>query len=119
MIRNKLWAAAISGFILCGPGAAQLITVEGQPDVPTEVVLYGDLDLASDAGRSTLNSRVRGAAKRLCLHNGTEPIGMKAARQLCFDNAVADADKQVAFAVTGYGSKPAAGRGGIVVAVRK
>lgn len=36
-------------------------------NIPTERVFIGDLNLASAAGEKTLNSRVRGAVRRVCV----------------------------------------------------
>lgn len=124
MIRMKLAGAGLSAligaFALCGAAAAQpTYIVEGQADLPRILVGYGDLNLASDEGVEALNARVRGAAKRLCIANGTVPLPVAMAGRQCLRHALDDAGAQIASAVTDYGTTRFARRGGIEVALRK
>lgn len=53
-------------------GQDKPVVVYGEPheDIRTERVSYADLDLSQRAGQGTLNRRVSGAVKRVCLHDG-------------------------------------------------
>lgn len=75
------------------------ITVEADLSRPVEYVGYADIDLASESGLALLRGRVRGAAKRLCIHNGTQPLKLVMDGRACFAEAITGAEEQIGEAV--------------------
>lgn len=70
LLRTCAMASLAAGVMLgmSEPALADEVTVTGiaEPDVLSERVFYGDLDLASERGAKALNYRVSGAVKRVC-----------------------------------------------------
>lgn len=85
------------------PAAAQ--------DRPQELVHYGDLDLTTDAGQSTLDKRIGGAVKRVCSRAGYSSSEILLWNQ-CRRETRADANAQMHVAI----AKAGAGRTGIAAA---
>lgn len=71
------------------------ITVQADPERVTTWVSYGDLNMSSPAGLDTLRSRVRGAAERICIHDGVEPLKFEMDGRRCYREAVAGAETQI------------------------
>lgn len=88
MIKTALFAAAaaIATVATAAPALAK--------DVP---VFYGDLDLASSEGQTTLSHRIHRAAKQACDFNAEGRVPSQAA-MTCFKQAKASAQTQVAAA---------------------
>ncbi len=91
-------------------GLAALATIalsSGAPvaaDSPRqERVAYGDLDLTSDAGQTTLDKRIRAAVKRVC-----SPVGNSASEALewsrCKRQSLAGANAQMEVAIARAGA---------------
>jgi UrcA family protein len=85
-------AAALAACLLAGTlGVAQ--AAPAPSDVPTVVVSYNDLDLASAAGVSTLYKRISLAARDVCPSEGvmqlTQVAHARACRQAAIERAVA------------------------------
>ncbi len=97
--------------------AAPPIVVEGQQQ-PTATVSYADLDLGTAAGRARLDSRIRRAAKHLCLDEGVRDLADRLEQKSCLNFAVASARPQIEQAVVMAGRSPLPGRKMIVVAAR-
>jgi UrcA family protein len=89
--RNTLgaFAALVLGTIFVGAatGPAHAATVT---PTTSQVVFYGDLNLASPAGRAAYDARVLGAAKSVCA-TGLDSVAARAAETQCISNAVATA----------------------------
>ncbi|HVM39112.1 MAG TPA: UrcA family protein [Sphingomicrobium sp.] len=69
---------------------AQEITVTNDrfsEQVPSERVFFGDLNLASVAGENTLNSRVRGAVRRVCQAHSGDALPHMACRSFAWRGA--------------------------------
>ncbi len=87
-----------------------------RPDLQTKYVYYNDLNLASGAGVERLESRVRSAARSICLSNGLRPLDVLMSERKCFKDAVDGAEPQIAAAVRrSSGSLIAAGATAVVV----
>ena len=97
--------------------AAPPIVVEGEAQ-PTATVSYADLDLGTAAGRSRLDSRIRRAAKHLCLDEGVRDLADRLDQKSCLNFAVASARPQIEQAVVMAGRSPLSGSKTIVVAAR-
>jgi UrcA family protein len=85
-------AAGLFALICVASGAA----LAAEPSQPlTKIVHYGDLNLDSEQGAKVLYARLRGAARDVCIP--LESVGMTHQRlwQNCFDNAVANAVRQI------------------------
>ena len=59
-----------------------------------ERVSFGDLDLLGDAGKATLQRRIRAAARRLCNTPGVLPLAAKVSEVRCNRTAIARASAQ-------------------------
>jgi UrcA family protein len=57
---------------------------------PTEQVTYSDLNLATAAGQSALERRIRGAAGRVCDFGGTQELEAFSASYRCYRTALSD-----------------------------
>lgn len=67
-IRTLLIPVAAIALGAAGVANAQVVVVADA--LPTERVPYGDLNLASDSGKSALENRIRRAAKKVCIWPG-------------------------------------------------
>lgn len=95
-VRAGLTALAAIALFSTAPAAAQ--------SQLQERVAYGDLDLTSDAGQSTLNKRIRAAVKRVCGQTGNSLEEFTAWHRCKRDSlAGANAQMEVAVARAGFG----------------
>ncbi len=62
---------------------------------PTAKVFFGDLNLDTAAGQSTLNSRIAHAARNVCRSTEGRDLASRSAWQACFFNAMTGAMGQV------------------------
>jgi UrcA family protein len=97
--------------------AAPPIVVEGEAQ-PTATISYADLDLGTAAGRARLDSRIRRAAKHLCLDEGVRDLADRLNQKACLNFAVAGARPQIEQAIVMAGRSPLPGSKTIVVAAR-
>jgi UrcA family protein len=110
-------AGLVALTVATATAAAPPIVVEGQQQ-PTATVSYADLDLGSAAGRARLDSRIRRAAKSLCLDEGVRDLADRLDQKSCLSFAVASARPQIEQAVVMAGRSPLPGSKTIVVAAR-
>jgi UrcA family protein len=112
-------AALTAGLLLIQASAAigQPIVVQGDP-MPTATVSYADLDLGTAAGRTRLDSRIRRAAKSLCLDEGVRDLADRLDQKSCMNFAVASARPQIEQAIVMAGRSPLPGSKTIVLAAR-
>jgi UrcA family protein len=73
-------------------------------DLRTIYVQYGDLNLSSAADVKRLQSRVRGAARTICLSPGLKPLNVMMSEQKCYSEAMDGAEPQIADAVRRNGT---------------
>ena len=73
-------------------------------NAPFKVVSYGDLNLSSQSGQDRLASRIRSAARDICLENNIEQVKFTAARRHCYNKAVNDGLSQMNEAVAARAS---------------
>lgn len=86
MIKTALFAAA----------AALATVATATPTLAKDVsVSYGDLNLASAKGQTTLNNRIHRAAKQVCNFTQEGRVPSQAART-CYKQAMASARTEVA-----------------------
>ena len=69
--------------------AISSIAAAGSQDVPSVVVRYGDLNLDSQAGVTSLHKRLRNAAESVCGELDTRVLGLRDAYDACVSDAVA------------------------------
>jgi UrcA family protein len=74
----------------------------------TAAVRYGDLDLGSDAGRATLERRLRTAARQVC-DTGIDDVVAQADQQRCRSEAVVATRRAVETAVAAAAAERRAG----------
>jgi UrcA family protein len=110
-------ASVIALTFAAGAAAAPPIVVEGEQQ-PTASVSYADLDLGTAAGRARLDSRIRRAAKHLCLDEGVRDLADRLDQKSCLNFAVASARPQIEQAIVMAGRSPLPGSKTIVVAAR-
>jgi UrcA family protein len=78
-------------FLVGGEARAQEAPIVVESGVPTAVVSYADLNLASPAGRFVLERRASHAASNLCIENNPLPIEQVVAQRLCYSAAMSRA----------------------------
>ena len=121
MTRQKIASAFAAGLIstllfantASNASAAPLIVTGRLDPAPSRNVQYGDLNLASAAGRQTLNRRVRGAVRNLCGVKPASPLSEAIIHRDCASSAWNSARPQIEAAIAGR--QFAARSGGIVV----
>jgi UrcA family protein len=109
MIKTLVSVAIAAAAISATPAGAQMKPTD---EVRKQIVSYADLNLGSAAGRSTLDRRIRTAARGVCGH----PLaGMPDLREIraCRAAAMESASAQVGQVLAGLGST-----GPVVVARR-
>ena len=78
--------------LLCATSAtAARIAVDGGPAAPSRVVTAADLDLYSAAGRTTLDSRIRTAARQVCRESSGGGLRLE---RFCREAAIQGANRQ-------------------------
>ena len=98
-----------------GTHAQNSAIVEG--GLPTAVVSYADLNLASPQGRQALDRRAVHAAADLCLDNQRAPVDEMMARRHCYSTALSNARFDIQQAVA-RASSQLASQGSILVAAK-
>ena len=78
-------AATLTATVPTGPAAAQAVSI---------AVPYGDLNLASPAGRAVLDQRVFHAASLICGRYDRRELNMSALSRACRNDAIAGARGQ-------------------------
>ena len=73
-------------------------------NAPFKVVSYSDLNLASQSGQDRLTSRIRSAARDICLENNIDEVKVTAARRHCYSAAVKDGLSQMNEAIAARAS---------------
>jgi UrcA family protein len=82
-----------------GPAAtARIVYAMDADGRRTAEVRYGDLDLGSDAGRATLERRLRTAARQVC-NADVDDVVAQADQQRCRSEAMAATRRAVAVAI--------------------
>lgn len=95
-VRAGWTALATIALFSAAPAAAQ--------NQPQERVAYGDLNLTSEAGQSTLSKRIHAAVKRVCPRNGGSLAEFVASNRCKRESlAGATAQMEVAIARAGVG----------------
>lgn len=97
-----LLALALSG----GAAAEPPSLVEPGAGLPRAAARYGSLNRAHASGQDARTAYLRSAARRLCLHNGIEPLRLA----ICFSSAIEDAHARMTKAVADYGATRSAQR---------
>jgi UrcA family protein len=95
--RSKSTASIITASlaVLCWSAGAAPVQAAEQIDPLTKIVAYGDLNLETEAGAKVLYSRLRNAAKDVCVLLESRDPSRKSLWETCFDNAVTTAVVQV------------------------
>lgn len=113
----RMSIAAVAILLAAGEARAQISPVVVESGIPTARVSYADLNLASPAGRLTLDRRVTDAAAMLCLDNERVPLDQFAAQRECYSTALSRARVDIEQAVARASSQYASNRS-ILVAAR-
>lgn len=97
---NTRIAIAAAGAILFAVAPAQArpaqqVVITGAHEAPTATVSFADLNMASTAGRSRLDARVRAAVGQVCPDATTPSLADYAQSRLCQRAAQTSADGQV------------------------
>jgi UrcA family protein len=71
--------------------AAVLVGQVHAADVPTQAVVYQDLNLNTEAGAKVLFQRIHGAAKQVCGNVEVRDLPAVRAHQACIEKAVTEA----------------------------
>jgi UrcA family protein len=92
-LRPSMVAAALVALVCAASGNTTLAWEPGEP--LTKKVAYGDLDLQTEQGASSLYKRLRVAAEQVCTPYQSIDLARRVAWQTCVDRAVASAVEQV------------------------
>ena len=113
-------ALALGMAVLAAPtaGSAQRPFVVTGSALPTEIVSYRDLNLASGDGVARLNRRIESAANRLCVDPNPQPLSAVMLDRACRADAIASAAPQVSAAIANFGKTEFASASMIRVARR-
>jgi UrcA family protein len=87
-----LAAVLTSGSILAGAASPALAA---PPAAQTRIVSYADLNLASAAGRATLDRRLDRAVRAVCGRAAIKDLNAYRQVELCRDESLADARAQL------------------------
>ena len=80
-----------------GAGAAHAQSVDADSEVHSMTLSYGDLDLSTAKGRSTLNARIRRAAAEVCGQQaGVRQQPLEPEYRACFNRALTGARQELA-----------------------
>ena len=90
-VRAPILAAAALAALLANAAAVGPAFAQSAPAVE---VFYGDLNLASDAGRSVLDRRIAAAAAQLCGHARPAELRRNAAVRACRTETIAQTQEQ-------------------------
>ena len=88
LIAAAIVSALASSFSVVGAAA------DGT-DVPTAIVKYADLNLASSQGATALYGRIRAAAETVCRSFDGRALSSQMRKHACVNKAIADAVTQV------------------------
>lgn len=91
-------ALAAAGLNIAAPATAGA-TIPERAGTASAAVSHADLNLATPAGVSKLEARVRRAAERLCADAGVRPLHLVASSRACVDEAVAASGAQLRSAI--------------------
>ena len=86
--------------ILTLAAVATLATTALPARAESIAVRYGDLDLSSQAGRTTLDRRITTAARSVCRNDGTRDLREVMASRNCFRDAIQSTRTQMAALVS-------------------
>lgn len=98
--------------------SALLVPTVSQAEEPNSIrVSYADLNLASDIGQQTLQRRIGGAARVICIYDDSKDLNLQSATKECRSDAVAAAQPayDAAVAAARHGTVTVIGAAGIVV----
>lgn len=96
------------------------IEVTADPaEVPTARVLFGDLDLASAAGRDRLRWRIRSAVRQVCPQHGRAPLAEVLAARACRTAALEEAQVKMERIFHTQSAGAASDKGTLLVAARR
>lgn len=89
----------------CSAGLAALALAAAPAQAGAARVLYHDLDLSTQAGVKTLESRVRNAAREVCDFDGYWKSRRMITSQTCVVKAMREARPQMETAINLYGQR--------------
>jgi UrcA family protein len=98
--------------------ATLLVPTVSQAEEPNSVsVSYADLNLTSELGQQTLQRRIGGAARVVCIYDDSKDLNLQSATKSCRSGAVADAQPayEAAVASARHGTVTVIGAAAIVV----
>ena len=90
---NRVLSAAVAATFLASASNGQVVVVSDA--VPTQAVSFADLNLYSAAGKSILEARIRGAARKVCNASGDRSLKTYFWGQACYRAAVNDGYRQM------------------------
>jgi UrcA family protein len=104
-------ASALAVTVAAGPVHAAEVVVTARADVPTAVVRYSDLNLASETGKQRLKYRVKFAANQLCGNSTVKEYHVDTEIRDCRATVFASAEPQMEqlFAASDRGERLALG----------
>ncbi|WP_421851996.1 UrcA family protein [Novosphingobium sp.] len=99
MFKTALIATGLAGLVFAAQPAFAHSATSAEADVQVQhrMVKYTDLDLATAAGQSAFDSRLRRAASAVCEANyGPHPLAETMEARRCYRNAIQSAQRAMA-----------------------
>lgn len=95
VIAKNAAAVVAVGVLVIGSFGASAQAAQRAPEVPSVAVNYGDLNLDTPAGVSTLYSRLRAAARKACDVREARPLAEAVEAHSCYRQALGAAVENV------------------------
>lgn len=118
MKRFNIGAAVALALVAPAAASSQAPLLVTGSALPTEIVSYRDLNLASSDGVARLNRRIESAADRLCVDPNPQPLSAIMLDRACRADAIASATPQVSAAIANFGKAEFASASFVKVARR-
>jgi UrcA family protein len=97
MFKTALIATGLAGLVFAAQPAFAQTAANSDVLVQHRTVKYTDLDLATAAGQSTFDARLRHAASAVCEANyGPHPLSETMEARRCYRNAIQSAQRAMA-----------------------
>lgn len=93
IISKTVTSLALAAMLSAGAAAPAMAKHDGNRDIQTATVSYGDLNLASEAGAQKLESRIRYAARKVCGPQANRSITAMTDYRTCYKSALTSGKK--------------------------
>jgi UrcA family protein len=99
-MNRKIALTALAAAVTLAAPRAAFAAAAGEVETHHAMVMLNDLDLTTEAGTATMQSRVKRAANKVCQINGDPSLRARMAERACFTEAMRNSANQMAAAVS-------------------